>query len=85
VRMPSLKTRYVAHTLDDLFCYLTNLRLSNPQHPQCNHTGISYKKKQGVELLRGTRSSDFQEKAIWQTTPVQLNLPRKSSVGSPGV
>jgi len=21
----------------------------------------------------------------WQTTPVQLNLPRKSSVGSPGV
>ena len=21
----------------------------------------------------------------WQTTPVQLNLPRKSSVGAPGV
>jgi len=55
--MPSLKTRYAANTLDDLTCYLTILRLSNPQHPQCNHTDISYKKKFGVEVLRRTRSS----------------------------
>jgi hypothetical protein len=27
----------------------------------------------------------IQERRQWQTTTVQLNLPRKSSVGSPGV
>jgi len=55
--MLSLKTRYAPNTLDALLCYLTILRLSNPQHPQCNHTNVSCKNKCGVEILRGTRSS----------------------------
>jgi hypothetical protein len=41
-----------------------------------------WKKKLGIEY--GQMWSEFRRRQ-WQTTPVQLNLPRKSSVGSPGV
>jgi hypothetical protein len=56
--MPSLKTLNAARTADDLTCYLSVLRLCNQQHSQLNRTNIRYKKKGGVEILRGTRFSN---------------------------
>ena len=38
----------------------------------------------GIVNILGGGNMDFRRRQ-WQTTPVQLNLPRKSSGGSPGV
>jgi hypothetical protein len=40
------------------------------------------KQRHGIEY--GQMWSEFRRRQ-WQITPVQLNFPRKSSVGSPGV